>query len=135
MGRMILFASVVFGMANAALAEPFREVTVGVSVANLAEAEAWYAKLLGPDTEVVRPYPGITEFKVAPGGWFQLFEPEGEAVSKPILRFLVDDIAATQATHASVDINSGKVIEVPGLVTYSEFYDPDGNALGLYELP
>lgn len=85
MGRMILFASVFFGMAGAALAEPFQEVTVGVPVANLAEAEAWYAKLLGPDTEVVRPYPGITEFKVAPGVWFQLFEPEGEAVSKPIL--------------------------------------------------
>ena len=47
----------------------------------------------------------------------------------------MEDIAATQATHASVAINSGKVIEVPGLVTYSEFYDPDGNALGLYELP
>ena len=135
MGRMILFASVFFGMAGAALAEPFQEVTVGVPVANLAEAEAWYAKLLGPDTEVVRPYPGITEFKVAPGVWFQLFEPEGEAVSKPILRFLVEDIAATQATHASVAINSGKVIEVPGLVTYLEFYDPDGNALGLYDLP
>lgn len=135
MGRMILFASVFFGVAGAALAEPFQEVTVGVPVANLAEAEAWYAKLLGPDTEVVRPYPGITEFKVAPGVWLQLFEPEGDAVSKPILRFLVEDIAATQATHASVAINSGKVIEVPGLVTYSEFYDLDGNPLGLYELP
>jgi hypothetical protein len=83
----------------------------------------------------MRPYPGITEFKVAPGVWLQLFEPEGETVSKPILRFLVGDIAATQATHASLDINSGEAIDVPGLVTYSEFSDPDGNALGLYDLP
>lgn len=135
MGRMFLFTAALFGMANIALAEPFQEVTVGVPVANLAEAEAWYAKLLGPDTEIMRPYPGITEFKVAPGVWLQLFEPEDETVSQPILRFLVGDIAATQATHASVKINSGEAIEVPGLVTYSEFYDPDGNALGLYELP
>jgi predicted enzyme related to lactoylglutathione lyase len=51
------------------------------------------------------------------------------------LRFLVDDIAAAQATLTSVGINSGEAIEVPGLVTFSEFTDPDGNALGLYDLP
>jgi catechol 2,3-dioxygenase-like lactoylglutathione lyase family enzyme len=135
MVRLFSSAAVLLAMTGFASAEPFQEVTVGIPVANLADAEAWYTKLLGPDAEVVRPYPGITEFKVAPGVWLQLFEPDGEMAAKPILRFLVDDIAAAQAAHAGMDINSGQAIEIPGLVTFSEFTDPDGNALGLYDLP
>jgi predicted enzyme related to lactoylglutathione lyase len=135
MGGMFRYAAVLLAMTGAASAEPFQEVTVGVPVTNLAEAEAWYTKLLGPDAEVMRPFPGITEFKIAPGVWLQLFEPEGEIDSGSTLRFLVDDIAAAQAKLTSVDINSGEAIEVPGLVTFSEFTDPDGNALGLYDLP
>jgi predicted enzyme related to lactoylglutathione lyase len=135
MGGMSRFAAVLLAMTGVASAEPFQEVTIGVPVTNLAEAEAWYTKFLGLDAEVTRPYPGITEFKVAPGVWLQLFEPEGETDRGSILRFLVDDIAAAQATLTSVGINSGEAIEVPGLVTFSEFTDPDGNALGLYDLP
>lgn len=135
MGRILQFAAVLIAMAGAVSAEPYREVTVGLPVANLAEAEIWYAKLLGSNVEVARPVPGVTEFKVAPGVWIQLFEPEGQAAAEPVVRFMVDDIAAVQKTLASAEINSGEAIDVPGVVIYSEFSDPFGNSLGLYDLP
>ena len=135
MSCMLRSAVLLLAMIGSASAEPFQEVTVGIPVGNMAEAEAWYAKLLGPNAEVVRPVPGVTEFKVAPGVWLQLFEAEDLKASKPIVRFLVDNIASTQAVHAKANIDSGKAVEVPGVVTYSEFTDPFGNALGLYDLP
>lgn len=135
MGCMLRSAAFFLAMIGSASAEPFQEVTVGVPVANMADAEAWYAKFFGPNAEVTRPVPGITEFKVAPGVWIQLFEAKDTVASKPVIRFLVDDMAASQAAHAKANINSGKAIEVPGVVTYSEFNDPFGNALGLYDLP
>ncbi|WP_368183651.1 VOC family protein [Aestuariibius sp. HNIBRBA575] len=118
-----------------AMAEPFQEVTIGVPVASIVEAEAWYLQLLGSDVEVLRPYPGVVEFKAAPGMWLQIFETDDQQTSGTVIRFLVEDIAETQTQHADVGLQSGEAIEVPNVVTFSEFSDPDGNALGLYDLP
>ncbi len=35
-----------------------------------------YPDLLGSDVEVLNPFPGIVEFKVAPGVWLQIFETD-----------------------------------------------------------
>jgi predicted enzyme related to lactoylglutathione lyase len=118
-----------------AVAEPFQEVTVGVPVASIVDAEAWYLSLLGSEVEVLRPFPGVVEFKVAPGVWLQIFEADEQQETGAVVRFLVDDIEATQVLHATVGINSGEAVEVPNVVSFSEFTDPDGNALGLYDLP
>lgn len=120
---------------GSASAEPFKEVTVGVPVASVAKAEEWYLKMLGSDVEVLRPVPGVVEFKVAPNVWFQIFESDGQQPSKTTVRFLVDDMQTTQASIAQAGIDTGEAITVPDVVTYSEFADPDGNALGLYDLP
>jgi len=53
--------------AGFASAEPFQEVTVGVPVSSIVDAEAWYIRLLGADVEVIRPVPGVVEFKVSSG--------------------------------------------------------------------
>jgi predicted enzyme related to lactoylglutathione lyase len=135
MGRILKSVAILVTMAGAVSAEPYQEITVGLPVANLAEAEIWYAKFLGSNVKVVRPVPGVTEFKIAPGVWLQLFESEGQAASEPVVRFKVDDIAAVQRALTSAKINSGEAIDVPGVVTYSEFNDPFGNNLGLYDLP
>lgn len=122
-------------MTGSASAEPFQEVTVGMPVASISEAEAWYTKFLGPDVETLRPVPGVVEFKVAPNVWLQIFEDDGQSASEPSVRFLVDDMQATQQANAGAGIDTGKAIEVPGVVTYSDFADLDGNALGFYDLP
>jgi len=134
--RILSSVSMAFlAMTNFVSAEPFQEVTVGVPVASIVDAEAWYLNLLGSDVEVLKPFPGVVEFKVAPGVWLQIFETDGQQTSGAIVRFLVDDIEATQIQRADVGINTGEAIEIPNVVVFSEFTDPDGNALGLYDLP
>ena len=118
-----------------ASAEPFQEITVGVPVSSITEAEAWYLGFFGADTEVIKPVPGVVEFKVAPDVWFQIYENEGHQPSGAVVRFLVDDMATSQANWADAGIDTGEAIQIPNVVTYSEFTDPDGNALGLYDLP
>lgn len=118
-----------------AAAEPFKEVTVGVPVSSISDAEAWYINLLGADVEILRPFPGVVEFKVAPGVWFQIFEAGDQQPSGAVVRFLVADIDATQRESAQAGIATGEAIRIPDVVTFSEFVDPDGNALGFYDLP
>lgn len=121
--------------ANFASAEPFREITVGIPVSSAAEAETWYLNFFGADVEVMRPFPGVVEFKAAPGSWVQIYEMENQQPSAATIRFLVDDIGDAQRTRAERGIDTGEAIEIPGVVTYSEFSDPFGNPLGLYDLP
>lgn len=123
-------------MASLSVAEPFQEVTIGMPVTSMAEAEAWYLKLLGPDVKVMRPVPGIVEFQAAPGVWLQLFEAEASQEDhRPIVRFLVEDMAAAQNQRKAIGIETGTAVNVPGIVTYSEFADPDQNALSFYAMP
>lgn len=122
-------------MTGVSVAEPFEELTVGVPVASLADAEKWYLDFLGPDTEVIRPVPGLVEFKVAPNVWLQLFEADGQAPAAAVVRYKVADMKAAQAARAGAGIDTGEAVEVPGVVTFSEFSDPDGNAIGFYALP
>jgi len=118
-----------------ARAEPFSEITIGVPVTSIEDAEAWYTKFFGPDVEILRPLPGVVEFEAAPGVWYQIFETEEQQASETIVRFSVDDIEETQRAGAQADINMGEAIAIPDVITFSEFSDPNGNALGLYELP
>ncbi|ATG42706.1 Glyoxalase-like domain protein [Phaeobacter piscinae] len=121
--------------AGIASADPFKEITVGVPVTSITDAEAWYLTLFGPEVEVLKPVPGVVEFKVAPDTWYQIFETENPQPSGAVVRFLVEDMAASQAKWADAGIDTGAAIQIPDVVTYSEFTDPDGNALGLYDLP
>ncbi|MEQ1900081.1 MAG: VOC family protein [Devosia sp.] len=134
--RRIAWVSAIFlGLAGAATAEPFEEVTIGLPVPALSEAEAWYASFLGPDVEFIHPVPGIVEFKIAPGVWLQLFETADQEAASSVVRFSVTDFEAAQSARAGVGIETGEAVIVPDAVTFSEFSDPYGNALGLYSVP
>lgn len=102
---------------------------------SLTEAEAWYSNFLGSDTEVIRPAPGILEFKVAPGVWLQIYEADDQHSSGAIIRFLVEDMEVAQVARAQVGVYTGEAIKIPNVVTFSEFSDPFGNALGICDLP
>lgn len=133
--KKICFAAALSAIAGTAVAEPFDEVTVGLPVPSLAEAVIWYTSFLGPDVEIIQPVPGVAEFKIAPGVWLQLFEVDDPQQSNGIIRFSVDDFEATQTALMAVEISTGDAIAIPDIVTFSEFADPFGNALGLYSVP
>lgn len=135
MFKKIGLAFVFSAVASVALAAPFDEVTVGLPVPSLDAAVTWYATLLGPGVEMIQPAPGIAEFKIAPSVWLQLFEVDVLQPSNGIIRFSVEDFEATQKALAAADINIGDAIAIPDVVTFSEFTDPFGNALGFYSIP
>lgn len=135
MRAMLLASAAALMVSGVASAEPFGEVTIGVPVPSLSEAEAWYGQLLGSGAEKIEPAPGVVEFKATPHVWLQIFEVENHQPSGAVVRFRVEDMAVAQATRAEAGIDTGEAIEVPGIVTYSEFADPFGNGLGFYALP
>lgn len=124
-----------FALVGVASAEPFKEITVGIPVSSITEAEQWYIKFLGSNVEVIKPAPGIIEFKATPNVWLQIYETEGQKSSASVVRFLVEDMKSAQSARSEVGINTGEAIEIPNVVTFSEFTDPFGNALGFYALP
>ncbi|MBL1420538.1 MAG: VOC family protein [Alphaproteobacteria bacterium] len=134
--KMLCKVFVVFlAIISVATAEPFKEITIAIPVSSLNQAEQWYTNFLGADTEMIKPTPDIIEFKAARGVWLQLYETNNQQSSGAIIRFLVKDMKVAQAARARVGINTGEAIEIPNVVTYSEFTDPFGNAIGFYDLP
>ena len=73
----------ILAMTGSASAEPFQEVTVGVPVASIVEAEAWYLNLFGSGVEVLRPIAGVVEFKIAPGV-LSIIKIGGRQIDKPL---------------------------------------------------
>ncbi|MCF4099733.1 VOC family protein [Maritalea mediterranea] len=129
--------SILFGLALTASgsAQGFGEATVALPVTSLDEAKAWYGDFLGPDAEMIEPAPGVVELRATPHMWLQLYETEQMPETGAVIRFLVEDMDAAQAKFAEKGIDVGEAIEVPGIVIYSEFTDPFGNGMGLYDLP
>jgi catechol 2,3-dioxygenase-like lactoylglutathione lyase family enzyme len=105
-------------------------VTVGISVSNLAESRAWYEQLLqkpGPDIE---PQEGVVEYRVG-DTWLQLFEGVVNW-NGGIFRIGVPEIHEERSRLVKLGMMPTELEEVPGIVSYCEFCDPDGNRLGLY---
>ena len=51
---------------------------------------------------MTKPFPGVVEFKVAPGVWLQILEADDRQTSGAIIRFLVDDLEAAQGQRTAL---------------------------------
>ncbi|MGX7201339.1 glyoxalase [Enterococcus plantarum] len=109
-----------------------KSVTVGLPVSNLEEAASWYEKLLMSD-EKISPVEGIIEYQIG-SVWLQLYE-EKINVSENGLRFEVEDLDTEFERLKTLGVITDEVIEdVPGVLRYVDFSDPDGNKLSFYWL-
>lgn len=96
----------------------------------------WYTRVLGMkllyrmddiawcelETSVARVTVGLSQVETVPTG--------GGAT----LTFGVTDIEAAKAALDAVGVRQdGPIADVPGMVRYLTFYDPDGNALMFYQ--
>lgn len=108
-------------------------VTVGLPVSDVADAAAWYERMLGfaPQLE---PAPGVVEFEVRPGVWLQLFEEGQVRPSGWAFRFGVEDLDAARARLGGLGLDVGPVERVEGVVAFCSLWDPDGNELSLYQV-
>lgn len=109
-----------------------KSITVGLPVSSLEKAASWYEKILMSDEKLV-PVEGVIEYLIG-SVWIQLFEDKVN-VSENILRIEVEDIDNEFERLKKLGIIVGEVIEdVPEIIRYFDFSDPDGNKLSFYWL-
>lgn len=109
-----------------------KSITVGLPVSNLEESASWYEKILMID-EKISPVEGIIEYQIG-SVWIQLFE-EKISVSENGLRLEVEDLDKEFERLKTLGVIGDEVIgDVPGIIRYFDFSDPDGNKLSFYWL-
>ena len=103
----------------------------GIMVSDLPTAEAWYEQVLARPADS-RPMEGLAEWKLANGGWIQVFEDRERAGSSSVT-FLVssfeDQLAELKAKGISVDR-----ITTSDYVKTATVSDPAGNRVVFAEL-
>jgi lactoylglutathione lyase len=109
-----------------------KSITVGLPVSNLEQSASWYEKLLMSDEKLI-PVEGVIEYSIG-SVWIQLFE-EKINVSENVLRLEVEDLKTEFERLKTIGVIVDEVIEdVPGIIRYFDFCDPDGNKLSFYWL-
>lgn len=111
-------------------------LTAGIGVTDLAKGMAWYRDVLG--FKVL--------YEVKEMGWGELASPvarvnvglsQRENVVKgggAVLTFGVKDIDAARRTLEAKHVRfDGATQTIPGMVRLATFFDPDGNALMLFQ--
>ena len=107
------------------------EVTVGIPVTDLSRARGWYERVLGRPPEL-EPMPGILEWKVG-GAWLQL----EEGTARPggwTFRIGVQNLKLERSRLVELGLQVSDVTDIPGVIQFFDFADPDGNKLSIYEL-
>lgn len=109
-----------------------KSVTVGLPVSNLEKSASWYEKILMSDEKLI-PVDGVIEYPIG-SVWIQLFEGKTNA-SENVLRLEVEDLNTEFERLKTLGVIVNEVIEdVPGIIRYFDFSDPDGNKLSFYWL-
>jgi hypothetical protein len=103
----------------------------GIMVSDLTTAEVWYEHLLSRPADV-RPMEGLAEWKLADGGWIQVFQDTERAGSSSVT-FLVsgldDQLAELKAKGISIERTTTSDYLKTATVT-----DPAGNRVVFAEL-
>ena len=107
-------------------------VTIGIPVRDLRAASGWYEQVLGKPHDI-EPASGIREWQIA-GTWIQLDEglPVG---GNWTLRVGVADLAAERHRLENLGLTLSETCTIPGVISFFDFYDPDGNQLSYYQEP
>ncbi|EAC3063108.1 VOC family protein [Listeria monocytogenes] len=109
-----------------------KSITIGLPVSDLEKSAIWYEKLFMRD-EKLTPVEGVIEYQIG-SVWIQLFE-EKINVSENVLRLGVEDLDVEFERLKTFGVITDEVIkDVPGIIRYFDFSDPDGNKLSFYWL-
>lgn len=108
-----------------------RETIVEIKVSDLPKSREWYSRLFGkgPDLE---PFPGNVEFKVG-GTWVQIARGNVQPSSWN-LQFEVKDLSLERSRLREGGIMAGEIETVPGVISYFDLSDPDGNSMRWFQV-
>lgn len=111
-------------------------LTLATQVSNLDHSLKWYTEVLGFEQLYRMDDIAWAEVKTEVAGVnIGLSQVEEPRVGHgPVPTFGVLDIASARAKLEAQDVRfDGDTVEYPGMVRLATFYDPDGNALMLFE--
>ena len=110
---------------------PIVNALAGIMVSDLATAEPWYEQLLSRPADA-RPMDGLAEWRLADGGWIQVFQDTDRAGSSSVT-FLVsgldDQLAELKAKGIPIERTTATDYVKTATVT-----DPAGNRVVFAEL-
>lgn len=110
-----------------------KSVAAGIPVSNLEKSVKWYREIFLPEEEInVSDEMPMVEYKIGQI-WIQLFEGNVKKCDNT-LSFEVENLQEECKRLKKMSVIDNEEIEdIPGLVKYLEFKDPDGNKLYLVE--
>ena len=103
----------------------------GIMVSDFTTAEAWYQQLLSRPADA-RPMEGLAEWKLADGGWIQVFQ-DTERAGLSSVTFLVSGLDAQLAELKAKGI-SIELTTTSDYVKTATVTDPAGNRVVFAEL-
>jgi glyoxylase I family protein len=108
-----------------------KDMIVGIAVSDLKRSKAWYSRLFGKEPDL-EPFPGNVEYKVA-GGWVQITKGKVKPSSWG-LQIEVGDLAQERERLRNAKIDASEVRTVPGVISFFDLKDPDGNAMRWFQV-
>ena len=105
--------------------------TVGLPVTNLADSVKWYQEVF-QISQVQHPMEGVAEMKIGTV-WLQLYE-NNSITAENALRFGVTNVEKVRKRLVEMGLRVEEISEVPDLIRYFDFRDPDGNGMSFYQL-
>jgi predicted enzyme related to lactoylglutathione lyase len=106
-------------------------ITIAIPVSDLSAATAWYDAVFDRRPEL-EPVPGIVEYEFG-GTWIQLVGDRGGSRGW-MLRYGVADLQRERDRLISLGVSVEEVETVPGVISFFDFSDPDGNGLSCYQV-
>jgi predicted enzyme related to lactoylglutathione lyase len=108
-------------------------LTIAIQVGNTVEALRLYSAVLGRGPDYVA-HDDFHEWEVCKGAWLQVSSGhENPGLTSSRLRFEVADIAAEIEQLRGLGVEVAEPTTLPDVVVFTDFTDPWGNRLGLYQ--
>jgi catechol 2,3-dioxygenase-like lactoylglutathione lyase family enzyme len=104
-----------------------------LAVSDIERARQFYEGRLGFEAEAV--VEGTVRYRCGGGTGLAIFERPMEAIDRTVAAFEVDDIEQEVRELREHDVEVEGIITLPSGVQRAFFKDPDGNVIGMRQLP
>jgi len=108
-----------------------KDTIVTIAVDDTPKSRNWYSRLFGKEPDL-EPFPGNAEYKVA-GAWVQIRKGEVKPSSWS-LEVEVSDLSRERERLRQAKISATDIKTVPGVISYFDIKDPDGNAIRWFQV-
>lgn len=110
-----------------------KSVAIGIPVNNLEKSAKWYKDIFDPEKELISTDFQMIEYRTGPI-WIQFFEGKTE-INDNVVNFEVENLEKEYNRLKEMTVISNEeIIDIPDVIKYLEFKDPDGNKLTFLEI-